>query len=271
VIKALTEIKIFKKANMFVSVRPNKVADYIVEQIRMAILENKLRPGDKLASEKELQETFKVGKATLREALRSLEVLGFIEIRKGVTGGSFITEVGLKKARDHFTNFLHFKNFSLSDLSEIRLLIEPYIAKKAAMAISNDDLGKLGKFTEEFDLNPKNKINIEYYNKQIEFHQILAGITRNPFLIFILDFIINLLIDAKEVLQPEKGFYEKVLRAHKRIYKALLERDPQKAYQEMIKHVQEEEKDLIELQMKRSIPSIDMEPPTIFWLAKPKM
>jgi GntR family transcriptional repressor for pyruvate dehydrogenase complex len=91
---------------MFESVKSNKVSEHILEQIRKAIFEGKLKPGDKLPPERELMENFKVSKATLREAMRSLEVLGFLEIRKGVLGGAFVTEVDMKKARDSFTNFL---------------------------------------------------------------------------------------------------------------------------------------------------------------------
>src|SRR3972149_1077959 len=110
---------------MFNSVKSNKISEHIIEQVRKAILDGRLKPGDKLPSERELIENFKVSKVTLREALRSLEVLGFLEIRKGVSGGPFVTEVDMKKARDSFINFLHFKNLSLTNLSEVRLILEP--------------------------------------------------------------------------------------------------------------------------------------------------
>ena len=80
---------------MFISVKSDKVSQHIIDQIRNAIFDGRLKPGDKLPSERELIENFKVGKATLREALRSLEVLGFLEIRKGVSGGAFVTEVDM--------------------------------------------------------------------------------------------------------------------------------------------------------------------------------
>ncbi|MGZ3604574.1 MAG: FadR/GntR family transcriptional regulator, partial [Thermodesulfobacteriota bacterium] len=128
---------------MFDSVKSNKVSQHITEQIRNAIFDGRLKPGDKLPSEKELTERFKVSKVTLREALRSLEVLGFLEIRKGVSGGAFVTEVDMTKARDSFTNFLLFKNLSLKDLSEVRLLLEPYIAEKATLSITKEDLHRL--------------------------------------------------------------------------------------------------------------------------------
>ena len=244
---------------MFNSVKSNKISEHIVEQIRRAIFEGRLKPGDKLPPEKELIKTFHVSKATLREALRSLEILGFLEIRKGASGGAFVTEVDMKKARDSFTNFLLFKNLSLSNLSEVRLILEPYIAEKAILLITEEDLKKLEKLNKECEYVLKNNIPIESRKNEIEYHRIIGSVSGNPILMFILDFVENLLIDTKEILQPSREFSQKVLNAHKRIYKALLERDPKKAREEMIKHVKEVEKDLLALQKERRIEELNLQ------------
>ena len=244
---------------MFKSVKSNKISEHIIEQIRQAIFEGRLKPGDKLPPEKALLETFHVSKATLREALRSLEILGFLEIRKGVSGGAFVTEVDMKKARDSFTNFLVFKNLSLSNLSEVRLILEPYIAGKAALAITEEDLKRLEKLNEECEYILKRNIPIESRKNEIEYHRTIGSVTGNPILMFILDFVENLLIDTKEILQPDKEFSQRVLSAHKRIYKALCEKNPKKAREEMVKHVQEVAKDLMTLQKKRGIKEIDLQ------------
>jgi GntR family transcriptional repressor for pyruvate dehydrogenase complex len=244
---------------MFKSAKSNKISENIIEQIRKAIFEGKLKPGDKLPPEKELMENFGVSKATLREALRSLEVLGFLEIRKGASGGPFVTEVDMKKARDSFTNFLLFKNLSLSNLSEVRLILEPYVAEKAALSITEEDLKRLEKLNKECEYVLKNNIPIESRKNEIEYHRIIGSVSGNPILMFLLDFVENLLIDTKEILQPGKEFSQKVLNAHKRIYKALVERDPKKAREEMIKHVREVEKDLLALQKERRIEELNLQ------------
>jgi GntR family transcriptional repressor for pyruvate dehydrogenase complex len=238
---------------MFDSVKSSKVSQNITDQIRNAIFEGRLKPGDKLPSEKELIENFKVSKATLREALRSLEVLGFLEIRKGVSGGAFVTEVDMTKARDSVTNFLLFKNLSLKDLSEVRLLLEPYIAEKAILAITQEDLSRLEELIKDSERTLKNGIAFESRKDEIEFHRIIASITGNPILMFILDFVENLLIDTKKILKPGKEFSWKVLRAHKRIYNGLLERNLKKVHEEMVRHIREVEKDLLAAHKERRI------------------
>ncbi len=69
-----------------------KASENIITQIRDAILSGKIKPGDRLASEKELLNQFSVSKATMREALRVLESMGLIEIKKGLDAGVFIAE-----------------------------------------------------------------------------------------------------------------------------------------------------------------------------------
>jgi GntR family transcriptional repressor for pyruvate dehydrogenase complex len=85
---------------------------------------------------------------------------------------------------------------------------------------------------------------------EIEFHRIIASVNYNPILMLIIDFVENLLIDTKEILQPDDDFSKRVQCAHQRIYKSLLERDGQKAREEMVKHVEQVSNDLMAIQKK---------------------
>jgi GntR family transcriptional repressor for pyruvate dehydrogenase complex len=243
---------------MFEHARSNKISDHIVEQIRKAIFDGALKPGDRLPYEKELMKVFRVSKATLREALRSLEVLGFLEIRKGASGGAYVTEVNMERAGDAFANFLHFKNLSLVNLTEVRLLLEPLVAEKATLAIAEEDLKKLGTMIEEWDHILKNDLPVGSRKNLVEFHQIIAAATGNPILAFMLEFVERLIVDVNAVLQPSREFSQRVLKSHKRIYQALLERDPVKARREMVKHVKEVEKDLLSLQKEKKIGTLEL-------------
>jgi GntR family transcriptional repressor for pyruvate dehydrogenase complex len=133
------------------------------------------------------------------------------------------------------------------------------VAEKAALAIKEEGLKRLEKLNKECEYIIKHDIPIESRKNEIEYHRIIGSVTGNPILAFILDFVENLLIDTKEILKPDKEFSRRVLNAHKRIYKALLERNPQKARKEMIKHVQEVAKDLMALQKKRGIEEINLQ------------
>lgn len=232
---------------MFKTARPSTITQKIIDQIRTAILAGKLRPGDVLPPEKELMEQFGVSKQTLRESLRALEHMGLIDVRKGIGGGAHIVEVDIEVTKQSLANFLYFKDLTIENLSELRKLIEPHAAGKAAEHISKDDLEELGKLNETARGNLNNNLLEEMSHDEINFHRVIAQNTGNPILILILDFVENLLEDFKKVLKPDLAFSKSVLDAHDKIYQAICDKDPKKASTEMYQHVYDVELHLAKL------------------------
>jgi len=215
---------LFQTAN-----RTHKISDQIIEQIRNAILSGRFKPGDKVASEKELMSEFGVSKATLREALRVLEGMGLVEIRKGVAGGVFIAEVDMKTTIHGIMNFLHFKTISIKDITMIRYLLEPPVAQIAASRIQPEDIVKLESMITEDPFVPHSIVS-----KEIGFHRYLARMTENPILILVMDFIDNILNDIKFNLNLGPDFYHKVAKSHRAILECLKKGDGAGARKEII-------------------------------------
>ncbi len=232
---------------MFKIARTSTITQKIIDQIRTAILAGKLKPGDILPHEKELTEQFGVSKQTLRESLRALEHMGLIDVRKGIGGGAHIVEVDIEVTKQSLANFLYFKDLTIENLSELRKLIEPHAAGKAAEHISKDDLEELGKLNETARGNLNNNLLEEMSHDEINFHRVIAQNTGNPILILILDFVENLLEDFKKVLKPDLAFSKSVLDAHDKIYQAICDKDPKKASTEMYQHVYDVELHLAKL------------------------
>ncbi|MBW2678891.1 MAG: FadR family transcriptional regulator, partial [Deltaproteobacteria bacterium] len=203
---------------MFKIARTSTITQKIIDQIRTAILAGKLKPGDVLPPEKELTEQFGVSKQTLRESLRALEHMGLIDVRKGIGGGAHIVEVDIEVTKQSLANFLYFKDLTIENLSELRKLIEPHAAAKAADHISKDDLQKLDQLNQTARDNLNNNLLAEMSHDEINFHRVIAQNTGNPILILILDFVENLLEDFKKVLKPDMAFSKSVLDAHDKIY-----------------------------------------------------
>lgn len=222
---------------MFKSVNRTNVAQAIINQIRNAIIQKHLKPGDKLPPEKELIDKFQVSKQTLREALRALEYLGLIEIKKGANGGAFVAEVDIEITIANLINFLHSRNLSIRHLTEVRKVIEPYCAKIAAEKISEEDLNKLQNSIELCTNIYSRGYSAEVTESEINFHRIIANTTQNPIMILITDFVEDILQDTKNILRPDKAFSKAVIEAHSRIYNAIADRNPEKAYNEMLKDV----------------------------------
>ena len=229
---------------MFAPASREKISTQIMQQIRDAVMQGKLKPGQALPQEKDLMAEFGVSKHTLREALRSLETLGLLTIRRGAGGGPVVSEIDWVTARDYFSNFLHFQKFTLADLSEVRKLVEPYIARKAAEQITRDNLEELREAhadcVKAFHANE----DVVRSETEVKFHVLLGKYAANPFLWVMLDFVNNMLADAKHKLKPGKNFSAKVIRAHQRILDAIESRDPGLAEQAMFEHICEVEEGL---------------------------
>ena len=200
--------------------RIEKISDRIIAQIRDMILSGQLNPGDRVGSERELIAQFEVSKATLREALRVLEALGLVEIRKGLSGGVFIAKVDMKTTIHSIMNFLRFEAVSIRDITMIRYFLEPSIAEMVASTITEDDIEKLKATIESGAGEPNSELS-----KGISFHRYLARLTHNPILILIMDFIDNLLTDMKSKSTLGADFYGRVKRSHRQILDCLIRRD----------------------------------------------
>jgi GntR family transcriptional regulator, transcriptional repressor for pyruvate dehydrogenase complex len=200
--------------------KTSKISDQIISQIRDAVLSGKLKPGDRLASEKELVDQFNVSKATMREAMRVLEVMGLIEIRKGISGGIFIAEVELRTTIYSIINFLHFQPLSIKEITMLRCLTEPAVARIAASRITFRDIQNLKEIIREDRPGAGSEVS-----REIGFHRYLARMTENTLLILIVDFVDNLLeaIKSKAKLGPE--FYQTVQKSHQQILDYLIRKD----------------------------------------------
>ncbi|MCG8532990.1 MAG: FadR family transcriptional regulator [Desulfovibrionales bacterium] len=224
---------------MFTSAKRKRVSSLVIEQIKEAILSGEVKPGDLLPSEKELIEQFGVSKHSLREALRTLEAMGFITIKRGAGGGPVVSEIGIDKTRESFANFLHFQNVSVKDLTELRVLIEPYLAKRAAESFTEKDIAQLHDYQKRCEAIYEQGQSLVGAEAEIGFHTYLAKHTGNPVLLVVLDFVNNLLTSIKKDVIPGKEFTKEVLDAHERVIAAIEAKDPEESYRAMLMHVRE--------------------------------
>ena len=74
-----------------------KLSDSVAQLIKEEIITNRIPPGERLFDEKDFLKTYKVSKGTMREALKSLEVQGLVNIRTGPGGGASVSRVSSEK------------------------------------------------------------------------------------------------------------------------------------------------------------------------------
>jgi len=222
---------------MFKTARVNRISQNIVEQIRETIISGRLKPGDRLPSEKDLSVEFGVSKASLREALRALEALGMLEVKQGMGGGAFVTEVDLETARNNMFNYIFFQNPSIGEFTQLRTFIEPPVAEIAALKCTQADLDyledNLNRTREKMDSVPF------YYELDTKFHHRIAQISGNRLICFVIDSLKNAIVQIKLQLELDRDFSIQVYKAHMRLFDALRKRDPEQARAEMHRHIVE--------------------------------
>lgn len=225
-----------------------KISIQIVRQIRAAIMKGDLKPGQALPNEQDLMVQFGVSKHTLREALRALEGMGFISIKRGANGGPVVSEIDWATARDFFASFLYFQNFTAADICEVRALIEPYIVRQATEKMTPEYLQELTDVHEQCIAAFKKNKDILCHEEEVRFHVLLGKIAGNPILWVTQDFVNNMLADTKHHLKPDKEFSTQVINAHQRILEAIKSQDPDAAAQAMLEHIHEVQEGLNLLQ-----------------------
>ena len=228
---------------MFTTAKFHRISKNIVEQIHSAILKGALKPGDRLPPEKELAEKFNVSKASLREAFRTLEALGLLEVRQGVTGGAFVREVDLETARNSVLNYIFFQNPGFGEFTQLRALLEPQMAEIAARNFTQANLADLAKNLQETEA--KLNAGAFFYDLDLDFHHQISAAADNLLICFVIDTLKSAIVNIKLELQPDQDSVEKMYQAHKRIYEAIRDRNPESARAEMLRHIEEVEQDFV--------------------------
>src|ERR1700688_4651619 len=121
----------------FEAVRRNRVYEAVAKQIENLIIK-KLRPGDKLPSERELAEMLRVSRGSIRDAIRSLELMGLGEPRQGT--GTIVRETSSNALANPFANALKRRKELVSELIDFRKMLEPPLAARAATHASAEEL-----------------------------------------------------------------------------------------------------------------------------------
>jgi DNA-binding FadR family transcriptional regulator len=123
----------------------------VVSQIEEAIIEYRLKPGDKLPSPQELQDTLGTSRGTLREAFRILAQKGLIETRPGFKGGAFVRETSTKPVSEGLDLLIRQRKISIEDFAEFRKVVEAGLIKLVAEKVTETDIEELRTFLEEFE------------------------------------------------------------------------------------------------------------------------
>ncbi|MBZ0133876.1 MAG: FadR family transcriptional regulator [Rhodocyclaceae bacterium] len=228
---AMTEEMVFK------NVGRRKAYEEVADQIRERIFSQHLRLYDRLPAERDLAVQFGVSRVVVREAIRTLEFNGMLTVKKGAKGGIFIAQDYDRPISDTIVNLLAGGEASLEDLFEIRALIEPYAASRAAVQGSDQEFDQLAAelLKAEQECAKGNSLGSRAHN--IEFHRLIIRMSRNPILSVVGEAVLLLLSERIKHTQSQANS-EAVVDMHGKILKALRQRQPAKVRLLMTKDIQ---------------------------------
>ncbi|MGE4485418.1 MAG: FadR/GntR family transcriptional regulator [Oscillospiraceae bacterium] len=214
-------------------VKKPKYYEEIVQILFDKIKNRELRPGDRLPPERKLAEDMGVSRTVIREALRSLETMGYI--RQQIGNGTFIAVPTVSNLMDPFSAIIVQDVNANKELIEIRLILEPEIAKLAA---SNRTAGQLSLIQNNLDIS---RADVESggfgIEQDYEFHKLIAEASGNSSLSKIFDMCAELLLRTQVITQRVSGQTLSTLNDHQAILNALREYDGEQARKLMRQHL----------------------------------
>lgn len=191
--------------------------------------------GEKIPAERELSQKLGVGRASLREALKALEIMGMIETRLG--DGTYVC-----KRSEFFSRPLLWAIASSSaadarELVEARTVIEVELAGLAAEHATADDLKEIGEHLDQMIRSKRNPR--EFVQADIGFHLAIGRAASNSILMNALHLIRNLMHQWILKAVDSKGVADKACAQHRRVLQALGDKDRTAARKEMRRHLRD--------------------------------
>jgi GntR family transcriptional repressor for pyruvate dehydrogenase complex len=221
--------------------REPSLSDKVAEQLTEAIVSRQIRAGERLPSERELGDRFKVSRTVIREAVRSLAARGLVRVTSGrgvevnAFGADGVTASMRLLVRGH-------EGLDYGKVNEVRAAVEVQVAGLAAQRASAEDLELLRRICDDHQKSLEAKNLVAAAELDFQFHRELTRSSANELLLAMLDSIADVLREVRNQTMTEPHVGDDGLRAHRRILKAVSSGKPEAARAAMSDHLAEAER-----------------------------
>lgn len=222
-------------APMFQPVRTRRGFEAVCDQIRQQLAQGELQPGDRLPGEKELSEQFGISRSGVREALRSLEAAGLIEVRTGIQGGFYIRSGNAAGLTQTVQDLVSLGRISIANVTEARIELMRTAIRLACERATEQELDEIDAdirhHTELFRTGQGSRDT----RSVIEFYRLIARATHNEVIVMMVDALSEIIrtLLAQVDPQPRKD----LMQVRRKVLTLLRARDPQAAAQAMTAHL----------------------------------
>jgi GntR family transcriptional regulator, transcriptional repressor for pyruvate dehydrogenase complex len=208
----------------------------IISQVRAALFAGQIKPGEFLGSEATIGEQFKVSRMASRDALRTLEAMGIVEIRKGIKGGAWIARENPDRFADALSIQLQLIGVTADEIFDSQLAIEARAAELAAVHASPDNLEEMQLALAACEAA---KADMQAFTAaSIRFHELVVAASRNRVLLAqfrALRFVLQPLLEPNTTDEVAR----RVIRSHTTLLAAISAGDADKAGDVMRRRIAE--------------------------------
>ena len=225
---------------MLRAIKKTRIHEEVVTQVRTLIRQGRLKAGDQLPSERELAETFKVSRTSVREALRALETQGLIISRTGM--GNFVADLPIESLVTPLAKLLIQEKDALADIFEMRRLIEPRIASLAAERATHGEIERMkGILETQSEAVSRGETGVE---ADAELHFAIGQATHNHALEKLVSGLMEITSESREESLQTSLRREASIESHKRIVSAINRHDRTAAQKAMLRHIEQVEENV---------------------------
>ena len=214
--------------------RRTRLSEQVVEEINRIIREEGFGDGEKFYSEHELMKKLDVSRASVREAVRILEISGRVSVRQG--RGIFVHNK-IEQGLNTFASWLKSNRTQLDEHFELRMILDPKAAAAAAKNANQDDLQEMEIALDHF----KTQVETENLEGKIKedrrFHLLMAKSTKNRSLYVLMKTMSENLNEGWISSLSIPGRAEKTVREHRKVFDAIKEKNPEEAESAMLLHL----------------------------------
>ena len=229
----------------FKPLKQSRVSEEVLRQLKEAILLGEFKSGQKLPSERELTEAFRVSRSVIREAIRALEITGFVVLRHGPAGGAFVKDLSFDHVGDAFLDVFLANKVAIRELADVRYYIEPEVARLAALHATASGKKRLVEAQEaEFIDVSATSDRIDQLQKV---HLVIAELCANHFFEAIAKSMLKLTYEIVEAVDPDHRALH-MPGEHREIIEAILHGNAEAAKEAMACHLEKFCQSLIKME-----------------------
>jgi len=213
----------------------HRVSETIARRLKKQISTGALIPGEKLPPERHMAQRFRTSRVSVREAYRSLEELGLLLVKRGAEGGAFISDVDHEPVTRSLSLMLRLGRTTHAELTEARLLLEPPIARLAALRAEPKDIARLEDMVAKQEQALKGNGNPRRYDMQ--FHRLVAESAKNLPLMIVMNSLADLELEAISSIDISANVKRHTIHFHQSVLDAIRRADGDAAFETMLRHI----------------------------------